>query len=175
LKKLGFRFIQIGATVLYALLSSAKTVHMRFMKCSVFILLLALTTACSKHNNVLSGTDPQDNHNTTITGTWQWVRTDGGIGFHIHDTPQSTGKKIALKIAADGTYTVFTNDVKTAEGTYTLETKNCIHDGKLKTYIRFSSNQGFMVEKLDAQHLEVSDEYYDGVGSVYKRISASVN
>jgi hypothetical protein len=151
---------------------------MSFMKRSVFIMLIALAAACSKHNNILSGTEPQDDHQpsyTTLTGTWQWVRTDGGIGFHIHDTPQSTGKKIELKLAADGTYAVFTNDTKTTAGTYTLETKTCIHDGKPKTYIRFSSDQGFMVEKVDTHYLEVSDEFYDGVGSQYKRVSTGVN
>ena len=136
------------------------------------ITLLCTLVACTKNTRFTSEDKPSI---ATLTGTWQWVRTDGGIGFHIHDTPQTTDKTIELEMEAAGTYTVFTNHIKTTEGTYTLETRTCIHDNKPKTYIRFSSGQGFMVETLNNGTLEVSDEMYDGVGSLYQRVAAGIN
>ncbi len=111
----------------------------------------------------------------SLVGTWQWVRTDGGFAFHIHETPVTTGKNIDLKIASDGKYSIYTNSVLTSEGTYVLEKRKCIHDLTDKTFINFSSDYDFMVEQIDKMNLEVSDEAHDGIGSSYKRKSLNGN
>jgi len=134
----------------------------RFRCLLTTISIIMLITGCSKQKDKSSIQEK-------LAGTWQWVRTDGGIAAHIHRTPANTGKNIDLKITADGSYAIFTNDILTSEGTYTLETRKCIHDHANKTYIRFSSDPGFMVEYLDVERLEVSDEAYDGLGSKYRR------
>ena len=140
-------------------------------KVNYFLVTLLLTlsiTGCSKQ--VEKSTVEE-----SLVGTWQWVRTDGGFAFHIHETPVSTGKNVDLKVSPDGKYSIYTNGALTSNGTYTLETRQCIHDHTDKTFINFSSGSGFMVEKIDNQHLDVSDEAHDGVGSSYKRKSLNGN
>jgi hypothetical protein len=129
--------------------------------------VISLAIGCSKSQEKSS---MQEN----LAGTWQWIRTDGGIAAHIHNTPANTGKNVELKITADGKYAIYTNDILTAEGTYTLETKRCIHDHTDKTFINFSSDQDLMVEKLTNDQLDVSDDAYDGFASVYKRKTVNV-
>jgi hypothetical protein len=119
--------------------------------------------ACSKNDETAAV--------ASLAGNWQWVSTDGGIAAHIHETPANTGKNIELKITADGTYTVYTNGQLSSAGTYTIETRKCIHDHANKPFIIFSADRDVMIENLDVISLEVSDEAYDGVGSLYKRKS----
>jgi hypothetical protein len=135
------------------------------MKIKVIHFLMILPAfafiACSKNDETATG--------ASIAGTWQWLRTDGGIAAHIHETPANTGKNIDLKISTDGTYTVYTNGQLSSAGTYTIETRKCIHDHANKPFINFSADRDVMIENLDATSLQVSDEAYDGVGSLYKR------
>lgn len=133
-------------------------------------LLIASTASCSKQDCRTS--DPSDTpEKKGLPGTWKWVRTDGGIANHIHETPASTGKNIELQIKPDFTYAVYTNGTVTSQGTYILDTRNCIHDHTSKQVINFSSlnDQDMMIEKLDGINLELSDEAYDGTGSLYTR------
>lgn len=123
---------------------------------------IAAAGGCSKEAEQSSEAD-------RLAGTWQWLRTDGGIAFHIHETPSSTGHNIDLKMAADGTYALYTNGAQTSGGTYALEKRTCIHDHTEKTYINFSADVDVMVERVNKETLDVSDEAYDGVGSSYKR------
>jgi hypothetical protein len=58
----------------------------------------------------------------------------------------------------------------TAAGTHSLESRTCAHDHTAKTYIRFSSSQGMMVEKINGKSLQLSDESIDGLTSIYKRL-----
>jgi hypothetical protein len=140
----------------------AKTMKNRFSCLLTTISIIVVMAGCSKQKEKPSIQEK-------LTGTWQWASTDGGIAAHIHRTPANTGKNVDLKITADGKYAIFTNDILTSEGTYTLETRKCIHDHANKTYIKFSSDPDFMVEYVDAERLEVSDEAYDGLGSKYRR------
>ena len=126
------------------------------------VMVIVFAAACSKDGKK----SPVEEN---LVGTWQWVRTDGGLAFHIHDTPASTGKNIDLKINSDGKYFIYTNGVLTSEGTYTLETRKCIHDHADKNFINFSSDPDFMVETIDEENLATSDEAHDGVGSSYQR------
>ncbi|MEP7372685.1 MAG: hypothetical protein ABI675_04800 [Chitinophagaceae bacterium] len=140
----------------------------RLFRFATIIMVVGLVSACSKDANKRAKEDG-------LSGTWEWVRTDGGIAFNIHDTPMSTGKNIDLKITLDGKYFLYTNGSLTSEGTYLLETRKCIHDKVDKPVIKFSSLSDFMVEKLDQNSLELSDEAYDGTGSLYKRKKSSSN
>jgi hypothetical protein len=97
--------------------------------------------------------------------------TDGGFANNIHETPSSTGNNIILKFANDDKYFYYKNGNLISYGTYTLETRKCIHDHNDKPFINFSSTSdpGLMIEKLDSNNLELSDEAYDGAGSIYRR------
>ncbi len=138
-------------------------------KFSFLLLVMAaagIVTGCSKQRE-----EPTAEKN--LIGTWEWESTDGGIAFHIHETPATTGKNIDLKIAPGGTYAMFTNGALISNGTYVLEKRKCIHDHTDKLFVNLSQDKDFMVEKIDKANLDVSDEAYDGMGSRYKRKSYS--
>ncbi len=155
---LTFKIAILHATYPSKKLSENQSAKMNKAICFLATLFSLCITSCSKQDAEAS-----------IVGTWQWLRTDGGFAFHIHDTPASTGKNIDLKIMPNGKYAVYTNGALTSQGTYTLEHRQCIHDHSQKTFIQFSADTGLMVESLDNDHLEVSDEAHDGVGSSYQR------
>lgn len=120
---------------------------------------------CSKkHDNTLES-------NQSIVANWKWVRTDGGIANHIHETPISTGKNIDLIFKGDNSYSIYTNGVLTSQGTYSIEYHICIHDHLKKRVINFStpSDEDMMIEKIDNYTLELSDDNYDGIGSSYSK------
>lgn len=138
---------------------------MHFLKGFILTALIALrTTSCTKEEVEA----PAGN----LAGVWEWVRSDGGIGNNIHYTPATTGKQVTLKLTADQ-YFFYSQGVLTSQGTYTLVTGTCIHDGKQKTLINFSGCPDQMIHLLDASTLELSDEAHDGIGSQYKRAEAS--
>lgn len=105
----------------------------------------------------------------TLTGTWKWVRSDGGIANNIHETPASTGKNINIALNNDLRYFIYTNGILTSQGTYNFITQNCIHDNTNKKVIDFSSpnDRDMMIENMDHQTLNLSDNVFDGVRSLY--------
>jgi len=115
-----------------------------------------LLSACTKQQSTIE--------NTNLEGNWQWLSTDGGLANHIHETPTSTGKQIVLSIAANSTYTLYTNGLVTEQGNFTLSNQTCIHNAKTKRYINFSGimTDG-MVESIENGTLLLSDEAHDGL------------
>jgi hypothetical protein len=129
---------------------------------------LLMSHAC--HKEAISeecGTPPVE---TSLTGTWKWVRTDGGFANNIHETPASTGKIIELTIQSNGMYAFTTNGVVTSAGTYHLQTRNCIHSSTQKTFINFSGDTDLTIEKTTTvTELWLSDDAYDGISIEYKK------
>lgn len=143
---------------------ACKLINMfyRLLRLLAILTLLVIFTDCSKE----TGEKPTD---LALKGTWIWVRTDGGLANHIHQTPANTGMSMELKFDAGNRYFIYTNGALISEGSYLLQERNCIHDHTDKTYIDFSNDPGMLVEKLDHQTLELSDNAYDGIGSLYQR------
>lgn len=133
--------------------------------CTTAVLAITLLVSCSKQQ--IAATEKGGD---SLLGTWQWQRTDGGIGYHIHETPANTGKNVLLKLTAGNEFFIYTNGALTAQGTYGLRMQTCIHDQTNKTFIDFSTGQDMMVEKREGSYLELSDEAMDGVNSVFQRI-----
>ena len=146
---------------------------MKFVKPFAVVIALVIIAACTKYTDVPSKIETTSD--TTLVGTWQWVRTDGGIADNIHDTPAATGKQLELQLSGDGVYAVFTNGTLTSQGTYNLEKRTCIHDRATKTYLVFSADPGLMVEEINKTNLLVSDENADGVDHLYKRLQTGSN
>lgn len=139
---------------------------MYFLKGFFLTLLITLTVvSCTKEETEAPAAD--------LTGVWEWVRSDGGIGNNIHYTPATSGKQMTLKLTADQ-YFFYSQGALTSQGTYTLVTRTCIHDGKQKTLIDFSGCPDLMVHLVDANNLHLNDEAHDGIASQYKRAEASV-
>jgi hypothetical protein len=110
-----------------------------------------------------------------LTGTWEWIRTNGGIAATVHETPSSTGKTIEWRFLKDMKYLRYENGVIQSQGTFSMTQKACIHSTQEKWFIDFSGDQDqdFMIEKLEEETLEVSDEMYDGLSSQFKRAELS--
>jgi hypothetical protein len=105
----------------------------------------------------------------TLTGSWQWIRTDGGIANNIHETPASTGQEKTLVLNPGNTYVITINSAVLSQGTFSVESRQCIHDGTNKPYIQFNHDPGMMVEVVDSTLLKLSDEAHDGIDSQYHR------
>ena len=110
--------------------------------------------------------DNDDNSDKNLIGTWSWVSSSGGI-TGTTTTPASTGKNIDLKFTSDGKYFYYTNGIVTSEGTYKFSTQKSIVDGTYKKSIDFSTSGEMVIEKIDNTNLYLSDNYYDGFGSIY--------
>lgn len=128
---------------------------------SVIFLILVLTASCKKDEIKVR----------TLTGKWNWIRTDGGLAYHIHDTPASTGKNMTLEFKQDdSTYYMHTNGKVTTTGTYRLLAQKCIHDLAIKKVIHFSSGMpDMMIENMSINELSLSDDNPDGVTSQYTK------
>lgn len=133
----------------------------RLLDYVAIIVLTVSITSCSKNADGAKS--------SSIVGSWEWVRTDGGFAYHIHETPVTTGNKIELKMESNHKYFIFTNGILTSQGTYSLETKKCTHDHTDKACINFSVDRDMMIERVNKDSLELSDEAYDGIGSLYQR------
>jgi hypothetical protein len=134
------------------------------VKMYCIILFLTIFMSCSKQSGNTS-------ENQNLTGTWKWIKTDGGIANQIHETPASTGNNIDLKLTENYQYYIYTNGSLSFQGSYTLVSKNCIHDHTNKNVINFSSPtvQDMVIEKVDNLTLELSDEAFDGMISKYSK------
>lgn len=130
------------------------------------LLILALSD-CSKYT-------PSSQKPGELAGTWNWVKTDGGFGFHIHDTPASTGKTIQWKFTSDGRYSIYQNGSLVSQGNYTLKSAKSIRDHSEKKVIHFegANEPDWMILELTHQQLEITDNNYDGVSSIYSRAAA---
>ena len=111
----------------------------------------------------------ETNDGQAFLGTWQWVSTDGGIANQIHDTPATTGRNVELQLLSNGTYVFKTGVSVTSSGTYRVEKRKCIHDQEQKTFLQFSDDPGLMVESIDDESMQLSDEAFDGLVSQYNR------
>ena len=130
------------------------------------ILMAIFATGCTK----------QIETTHALSGTWEWKSTDGGLGFHLHQTPATTGTTQQLELKSNLQYVRYTNNAVTEEGTYSFTEQACIHDGQKKNIIHFSgSPQTYMVEKIAQQQLVLSDEHYDGVEILYERKNEAHN
>lgn len=125
---------------------------------------ILILTACTKQ--VLTQ-NKDGKEKDELTGTWQWVQSDGGLWYHI-ETPASSGKEIILQFA-DSTYAIYINNTVTSQGTYHIESRTCIHDQTQKPFLYFSAGQGLMIEAQNSDTLILSDENYDGMESVYTK------
>lgn len=132
----------------------------KYLKGIRLLFILPILTYCT--NN-----DDNDNVKNLI-GTWSWISSSGGIAGTVY-SPASTGKNIDLEITSDKKYFYYTNGILSNQGTYTLETQNCIHDHTNKKVLIFSNNESMMIEKIDNSNLFLSDDNFDGFSGLYIR------
>lgn len=132
----------------------------KYLKGIGLLFLLPILASCS---------DSDDNSNDkNLIGTWSWIFSSGGIAGTVY-SPATTGKNIDLEITSDNKYFYYTNGILSSQGTYTLETQNCIHDHTNKKVLFFSNNESMMIEKIDNSNLFLSDDNFDGFSNSYIR------
>lgn len=142
------------------------------MRKIITILFLAIgLISCSSQSNSTS---------TDLYGKWNWVSTDGGIGFHIHHTPASTGNAVQLILLKDNTFSIIKNGKEVSSGKYELTTQKSIFTGEMEKFISCQDitenkeplnivTEGIL--KVSASNkLEVKNNYPDGIGSVFERM-----
>ncbi|WP_029273461.1 hypothetical protein [Flavobacterium sp. KJJ] len=112
--------------------------------------------------------------NSGIYGKWNWVSTDGGFAFHIHDTPASTGNSIQLSLSKDNTFSITKNGKEVVTGKYELTTQKSIYSGETEKYITCEMGENKETLNIvtkgiitidDKNKLSISDNFNDGVGS----------
>src|ERR1700710_2866317 len=97
------------------------------MKKIITILFLAIGLICCSSERNLT--------NTGLYGKWNWVSTDGGIGFHIHNNPASTGNSIQLILLKDNTFSIVKNGKEVSNGKYELTTQKSVFTGEMEKFI----------------------------------------
>lgn len=113
--------------------------------------------------------------NSGLIGTWEWIRTDGGIFFNIHESPSSTGNTYLLKIYVDHKIVIYENEIKVFSGVYKIEKKKSIYSGGMEDYLQIIGEYQIQclvisgIVSVDNNTLSISDNCYDGVGSSYVR------
>jgi len=138
---------------------------MKKMIC-LFILISGMISCTSDNETEI--------HNFDLIGKWNWISTDGGIGFHIHETPNSTGKIVELNIKDDNHYAIQENGSEVVNGTYEIVMKASIYSLDIERFIIYSAeyqNQNTVVSGvirvLENNKLSISDNNFDGIGSEY--------
>jgi hypothetical protein len=116
-------------------------------------------------------------NNSDLVGTWNWTGTDGGIAYHINDTPASTGKNIQFYLMKNYTYSITENENEISKGTYELTLKKSIYSGEMEPFIQCSENKSVqnvvingIITVYDTNKLDISDNNYDGIGSGFEKI-----
>ncbi len=134
------------------------------------ISILCMLTGCKSTEDILL----EDN---MLMGNWSWKSTDGGFGFHIHQTPQSTGKSIQLILMKGNKYTIVENDSEVSSGFYLISTRKSIYTGEPGQYITIlnpKENLPVVLEGIlaidEASNLAISDNHYDGLGSQFEKV-----
>ena len=136
----------------------------------LFILTLGIISCSSEDETRIDNSD--------LIGSWKWTNTDGGIGFHIHETPETTGKIIHLNLNGKYEYSVIENGTEISNGIYELIMKKSIYSGKMERFIKLQTIDqqylGFVKNGIisidENENLNISDNKVDGVGSKFVRI-----
>jgi hypothetical protein len=140
---------------------------MMVMKSSMIVLLagasmICLAFGCSKQT-AFSVSEAQ------LYGSWNWVQTDGGIAYNVHETPASTGKNKLLEFRKNNTCVITINGRVTASGIYQLKTVTSIYDGKEKQLIEFADLPENLILGVTGTTLTLADNAYDGLTSIYQK------
>ena len=141
---------------------------MKKVKLLILSMVIATTVGCVEDDDYVL-------EDSGLVGEWSWVSTDGGIGANIHYTPESIGKEITLILNSNYSYEVYEGDTLVSGGIFDLVLKNSMYS-ELTVFIELADNYthqniviGGAIVNLDSHELNISDNFADGVGSVFER------
>ena len=141
---------------------------MKIMKKLIYLFIITLGVISCRPDNITE-TDHSD-----LIGNWKWANTDGGIGYHIHETPNSTGNSVELNIIDNRHYKIIENGNDVSSGTYEVVMKESIYSGEMERYIIYSEvyqNQDIVIsgiiKVLENNKLSIADNNEDGIESEF--------
>lgn len=146
----------------------------QFLSFTAVAFLFFTTGACTKET-----AEPTDSE---LVGEWEWEQTSGGLAGTT-STPASTGVHRTLVFKPNNTLELYrtqqgqTSLVETT--TYSLGTLRSIQSGESEPAVTINyhapgtntvqpQTSVYNIDE-DGTHLHLSDNYYDGFGSSYKR------
>jgi hypothetical protein len=142
---------------------------MKKVKLLILSMVIATTVGCVEDDDYVL-------EDSGLVGEWSWVSTDGGIAGNIHHTPESIGKEITLIMNIDYSYEVYEDDTLVSDGIFDLVLKNSIYSQELTVFIELTDNYSYQnvviagaIVSLDDQTLNISDNFSDGVASIFER------
>ncbi len=139
---------------------------------TIFILAISFIS-CSSESDSKSDS-------SGIYGKWNWVGTDGGIAFHLHSTPASTGNSIQLSLNKDNTFSITKDGKIVASGKFDLTEQKSISTGEMKSFITCNITDNIqeplniatrgIITNSESNKLEIAENNPDGIGSSFVRI-----
>ena len=144
---------------------------MKIMKKLIYLFILTLgIISCGSDDEM--GID-----NSDLTGKWNWTSTDGGIAFHIHETPETTGKTIHLTLMENYNYSITENGNEISSGTYELIMKKSIYSGEFERFIQFPENQSSIgivirgiIKNYESNKLDIKEDFGSFIIGIAKRL-----
>ena len=125
----------------------------------ILMLLSIFVLSCQKN-------DLCDPNSPTIIGSWDWVKSVGGITGSTF-TPEITGEKITLEITPDSIYRKYLNGSLIADSRFTLSYDTLIG----VPFLKFDGLTSLSFELIDCNNLILTELYMcDGYTRTYKRI-----
>ncbi len=117
-------------------------------------------------------------NNLDLIGKWNWTSTEGGINGGINQTPTTTGKTIHLTLMSNYNFLMTENGNEISNGTNELAMKKSIYSREMERFMILETIDqlyvGFVkngIVNIDQnQLLQISDNNYDGIGSVFEKI-----
>jgi hypothetical protein len=104
-----------------------------------------------------------------IVGTWEWVRSVGGIAG-IEETPQSTGQSRSVVFDEYGNSTFYRNSTVGNSSSYTLGMALTIFSVDLVPVVYLNAQLTFAYS-IEGNTLILNDNHVDGFRSEYSRLS----
>lgn len=132
----------------------------------IFISAIGFISCSSDDNTKIDNSD--------LIGKWNWISTDGGIAFNIHETPTSTGNTFQLSLMKNYLYSIAKNGNEVSSGNYELVMKKSIYSGEMERFITYSETENQelknvaisgIIKVYEINKLHISDNNYDGIGS----------
>lgn len=136
----------------------------------LFVLSLVITS-CSSDAEI---TQKTQKNNLDLDEKWAWDSTCGGIAG-ICITPLTTGKNYTLVLKENNSYSLLENGIETANGTYSLTTRESIYNHKMENFItlqnsKFPVGDGIINIDESKNTMSIGDNFYDGFSSSFKKI-----
>lgn len=134
------------------------------------ILIFSLLTTLS--NGCIRETSPVSPASSGIYGTWQWVKSTGGIAG-TEQTPGTTGYTVVLVFTADGTYKYYRNTTLIETAHFTIRREQVTGYPNMIDVIHYEHEESHISQAISfngKDTLNLGDLCIDCFGHQYIRV-----